>query len=239
MLEALPLPTVILYVAVGLYVMGFLFRNQIVLRALVLTGSSCYVIYYYIVSETPLWDAIIATGLIMASTAYGLINLLLSRSRLAVPWAQLPVLEAMTTFGRIEPGLFRSLMKAGSLRSATEETPLTQEGVPPEALVFLVSGGMRIRKGDVDIVLPGPCFIGEVGWMLGTPASADVHAAEGAEYVLWPRETLRRTIRANPRLETALDALVAHDMARKVAAAAPKARAASADAGSDAAQAAE
>ncbi|MEO1687945.1 MAG: hypothetical protein AAFU61_08580, partial [Pseudomonadota bacterium] len=63
--------------------------------------------------------------------------------------------------------------------------------------------------------------------------------AEGAEYVLWPRETLRRTIRANPRLETALDALVAHDMARKVAAAAPKARAASADAGSDAAQAAE
>jgi len=225
MLDALPLTTIMLNVAVAFYVMGFLFRDQIVLRSLVLSGSACYVIYYFIVSDAPLWDAILATTLIMASTAYGLISLLLSRSKLAVPRAQMPVLDAMESFGRLEPGLFRRLMDCGDRRVASAETPLTREGVPPEALAFLVSGGMRIRKGDVDLVLPGPCFVGEVGWMLGTPASADVAAVPGSDYVLWPRDDLRRAMRRNPRLETALDALVAHDMARKVAAAAPKARA--------------
>ena len=47
-----------------LYILGFLVRDELLLRLLVLGGSGLYILYYFLFPATPLWDAII-TSLIL------------------------------------------------------------------------------------------------------------------------------------------------------------------------------
>ena len=44
-------------------------RNELLLRALLLVGTFCYIVYYYFISDAPLWDAI------WASLVIGIANL--------------------------------------------------------------------------------------------------------------------------------------------------------------------
>ncbi len=213
------LPALTVYAAIGFYVLGFLFRNQVVLRLLVLAGSLLYCIYYVYAVAEPLWDAFFGTALIASANLIGLVGLLLSRARIIVPAGERDLLEALRP---LEPGLFRRLMRAGEVIHAEAPIEMTQEGEAPDALWFVASGGVRIDKFGSAVNVSGPCFIGEIAWLQGVPATAGTALDPGAVAVRWPRPALARALRRSPRLATALEALIAQDMARKVAAGAPR-----------------
>ncbi|MFO7854929.1 MAG: cyclic nucleotide-binding domain-containing protein [Paracoccaceae bacterium] len=211
--------TLIAAVAVALQIVGFLLRDQVSLRLLVLAGSGFYVLYYLIAAERPLWDAIVGTSAIAAANLFGLVALLLSRARFSVPEAQRDLLDALRP---LEPGLFRRLMRVGELVQADAARPMTEEGVAPDALWFVAEGRIGIDKFGESVEIEGPCFIGEIAWLQGVPATATTRLLPGARAVRWPRDPLRRITRRSPRLATALEALIAQDMARKVALGRPK-----------------
>ena len=48
----------IVHIGALLCLLGFLFRNQLILRLLVLGGDCVYILYYYFAPEIPLWGAI-------------------------------------------------------------------------------------------------------------------------------------------------------------------------------------
>ena len=52
------------------YVLGFLARDEIWLRGLILIGTAFYLIYYYYAADTPLWDAIFASGVLGLANIY-------------------------------------------------------------------------------------------------------------------------------------------------------------------------
>lgn len=211
--------TLVAAVAVTLQILGFLMRDQISLRLLVLAGSGFYLLYYFIVAEQPLWDAIVGTTTIASANLLGLVALLLSRARFSVPETQRDLLDALRP---LEPGLFRRLMRAGELVRAEAARPMTEEGAAPDALWFVAEGRVAIDKFGESVEIEGPCFIGEIAWLQGVPATATTRLLPGARAVRWPREPLRRETRRSPRLATALEALIAQDMARKVALGRPK-----------------
>lgn len=204
---------------VGFFVLGFLFRDQVMLRVLVMGGSVCYILYYLLSGPAPLWDAMLGSALILAANAFGLVSLLLSRARFSVPADQRDLLDALRP---LEPGLFRRLMRAGGLVVADAPLALTEEGRAPDALWFVPEGVVRIGKFGEWSEVQGPCFIGEIAWLQGVPATATVELPPGGVVVRWPREALARATRRSPRLATALEALIAQDMARKVAAGRPR-----------------
>ena len=208
----------IVVAAVACHVAGLLFRDQIVLRLLLLSGSAFYIVYYGVGAAEPLWTAMIGSGLIVLANLYGLAALLASRRPSIVPERQRGLRAAM---GGMEPGLFTRLMRLGEELRAGGSVEMTREGLRPDALWFLASGRARLAKGGQVAMLEGPCFVGEIGWLTGAPASADVDALPGAALVRWDRRVLRRTTRRYVRLENALDAAIAMDMARKVAAGRP------------------
>ncbi|MEO0680376.1 MAG: cyclic nucleotide-binding domain-containing protein [Pseudomonadota bacterium] len=218
--------------AVACYMAGLLFRDQIVLRLLILIGSAFYIVYYSIAAEAPLWTAIAGTLGITAANLWGLGALLLSRRPSAVPMRQRGIREAM---GGMEPGLFRRLMRSGEEMRAGGPIQMTDENARPGALWFLVSGRARLMKGGRAGWLEGPCFVGEVSWLTGSPASAEVTALPGAVLVRWERAELRRLVRRSLRLETALEAAIAVDMARKVSQGRPSLEGEAAGPGGDAA----
>jgi hypothetical protein len=211
--------TLVVGIAMSLQIVGFLMRDQVTLRLLVLAGSAFYVLYYVIVADTPLWDAIVGTSLIAAANLVGLVALLLSRARFTVPSDQRDMLDALRP---LEPGLFRRLMRAGEMVRPASARPMTEEGSAPDALWFVAEGRIEIDKFGESVEIEGPCFIGEIAWLQGVPATATTRLLPDARAVRWPRAALAKATRRSPRLATALEALIAQDMARKVALGRPK-----------------
>jgi hypothetical protein len=214
-LDAIDTKSLLIFAAVSTYVLGFLFRDQIYTRLLVAIGSSFYIIYYFIVGPTPLWDAIIGSSLIALSSLQGLLVLCWSRMQIAVPKSARHIYRSI---GKIEPGLFRRLVKHAQRQIADAPLMLVTQGKAPDYLWYLVSGEATLqRDGQADVTISGPCFIGEIAWMTASPASATIIADGGVELLRWTSRDLRRAMRYNGKLEVALQAIIAQDIARKLA----------------------
>lgn len=206
--------SVLVHVAMLGYVAGFLFREQIVLRVLVLIGTGLYIAYYYFHPSEPLWEAMFASVLIGLANLMGLGQLLISRVMFGLSeeekmiYAKLPGLE---------PGQFRALMKLGRIGTLKRSTLLTKEGRQPDKLFFACSGEFAAEKGERRFLLPSGVFIGEVSFVLGSVASATLAAPAGARIAVWDVEDLRHAFAQRPRLKEAIEALLARDLAAKVA----------------------
>ena len=55
MIEHILVSENIVHVGALLYLAGFLFRNQIVLRSLIIAGDFVYILYFYFAPDVPLW----------------------------------------------------------------------------------------------------------------------------------------------------------------------------------------
>lgn len=219
MLQAVSPSSFLIVGAVGTYVIGFLCRDQLYIRSLIAIGSVFYTVYYWIVPAEPLWDAMVGTMLIGAASLQGVLQIFWSRAMISAPRDTRHVLE---TLGDIEPGLFRRLMRMGERYTVTDATELTTEGVRPDSLWLLLDGGIVLSRRDQSpIQIAGPCFVGEIAWLTGGGASASTKVNPGADLVRWRFSTLRRGLRHNQRLELALDALIAQDLARKLSSSSP------------------
>lgn len=220
MLEALSggAPTALLVnAAMLLYVAGFLFRDQITLRLLVLSGTAFYIAYYYWHPAEPLWDAIVASVAIGVANLTGLVLLLFDRVPLLIGTNK-PAYEAMNSLaaGTLTPGAFRRLMQGRRIERAAEPIVVTRAGGRPDELVFVIGGAVSIGKGDRDTIVKGPCFVGEIAFVTGSAASADTVILPRATYVSWPTDELQHKLAVNSRLDRALRALISYDMAAKV-----------------------
>lgn len=210
----LDLKAFLIFCAVATYVLGFLFRDQIYTRLLVILGSAVYIFYYSIAGPTPLWDAIIGSSLIALSSAQGVMRLWISRLEWSVPREARAVFQRI---GQIEPGLFRQLYRASEKLEVSQDFVLTQQGEPVEKLWYLVEGTMRVERfGQPAVDIHQSGFVGEIAWLTQGAATATVTAREGAQLLSWPTKSLRRATRRSARLELALDSLIAQDLARKL-----------------------
>lgn len=206
------------HLATAAQILGFLVTKQIVLRVLVLIGSGLFVTYYYLHLGTPQWDAVVGSSLIALANLIGLVFLIYSRMPIGMSPQDRLLFDAL---GGLEPGQFRRLMKIGRLRRARGPVELTREGAAPPHLCFVMEGRPLILKDGHAFRIQDNCFVGEVAFKLGGPASATVTLPEGGSYVSWPREALEPLLGRSPILAQAFDALISRDMASKVAASAP------------------
>ena len=215
LLELLAQPDSLVIGAAACYVLGLLFKNQIILRALILLGTALYIGYYYIAADEPLWGAIYTSVLIGIANIIGFINLIISQSPRFISASQM---DLYTMLGGMEPGNFRKLMKIGNRRILDSEEQLTAQGTIPEKLFYVLSGEVIIDK-DGNRFSAGPrVFVGEISIILGTTASASVFLSKGAEVVEWDRNTLFKAMAAKDSFRVAVEAVIGKDMAQKVAA---------------------
>ena len=214
-LELLVQPASLVIGAGACYVLGLLFKNQVILRLLILIGTAFYIWYYYIAAEEPLWDAIITSMLIGAANVIGFINLLISQSPRFISSAQM---DLYSMLGGMQPGNFRRLMKIGTRRVLDGDEQLTTQNEVPEKLFYILAGEVIVDK-DGNRFTAGPrVFVGEISMILGTVASASVYLSKGAEIVEWDRGILFKEMATNDSFRIAVEAVISKDMAHKVAA---------------------
>lgn len=194
-------------------VIGYLIRDQLFLRILLLIGTVLYIAYYRLYPDAPLWDAIFWGCMLGLANLASIVFIIRDRTGFRMTEQQA---RLYTSFNRIGPGEFRRLMKIARFEQALGETVLTMEGEVPDRLYYVMSGDIEIEKAGRRFGDQPGTFIGELSFLTHTPASATVRLAGGSVYVSWDRETLARALRRKPGMKQGLDTLMTQDVAAKL-----------------------
>lgn len=212
--EATLTPENLVYLAGAFYVAGLAITNQIILRLFILTGTCVYLIYYSVIADSPLWEAIYVSLLIGLANIGGLTSLIARRSRLAIPREHADIYDG---FPNLPPGDFRALMRLAKRYTVAQDKQVTVEGESGRKLYFVLNGTTLVRKGGKAFALPPNLFLGEVAFLTGVPSSASAWLETGSEVLEWRFDDLRRKCARNPRFKLALEAAISVDLADKVA----------------------
>ncbi|MBU2994423.1 cyclic nucleotide-binding domain-containing protein [Octadecabacter sp. 1_MG-2023] len=200
------------------YVLGLLTRRELLLRSLILTGSMFYILYYYFISDTPLWDAIWASAIIGFANIWMIGVILLERTTLGM---SPKMVELYRSFPTLYPGQFRKLIKTADWITAGEDTQISKAGTHLDSLFLVASGNMILLKDGANALIGPGHFVGEISYLIDGPASADVIAPKGIEYIRWDRSILAKQTKRSPAISNALVALFNRDIAVKLAVSRP------------------
>lgn len=221
MIDYLTSAAVLVQFAFLFYSLGFLARDELWLRCLLLTGTSFYLLYYYNIDEAPLWDAIFTSGILGLINLSMIIILIFERTTFAMDEQ---TAKTYQSFDTLSPGQFRNVMKFATTSVATKDTKLSIQGQDIEQLYLITDGEARVAKETGNSVLPAPFFIGEIGFLLDGKASASVSALTGSSYACWQTADLRKLMDSSPAIRNAMIALFSRDLAEKLGRSAPAKR---------------
>jgi hypothetical protein len=204
----------LVHVAATIYLAGFLFRDQIMLRALVIVGDFVYTAYYLFAPAEPLWGGAAWSVVFICVNTVMISRIIADRAHFGLSEDELRLFRKLDT---MTPGEFRRFMRMGGWRTAGAPTVLTQENQPVECLYFILDGSATIEKAGRSTSVDAGVFIGEIAFLLTQPASATVTVASESRYVVWDAGALRRLLMRSPSLRIAFNAALNRDMATKVA----------------------
>ena len=203
----------IVHLAALLYLSGFLFRNQVLLRLLIVVGDLVYMLYFYFAPAQPLWGGIFWSAMftLVNLTIVGQIVMDMVNFNLTVNQRKLfRLLEDLT------PGDFRKLLKVGKFEEAPARKLLSFENKPLDKLYFVINGNLSVEKRGRRALTGSRTFIGEDAFLLSRPAAATVFAEPGAVYFVWHVKPLRQLLERQPALKTALGHVLNRNLAHKL-----------------------
>ena len=201
------------------YVLGLLARQELFLRGFILTGTFFYILYYYFISDTPLWDAIWASSMIGTANLIMIGIILREKSTVGMSLEMLTLLQSFPT---LNPGQFRQIMKHADRITANEDLKICSKGVRPDHLYFVSAGWVLLFGDGKSVQIGSGNFIGEISFLMDGPATADVMAPKGTKLVRWDRNNLIALMGKSQRLSNAISALFNKDIARKLSVSWPK-----------------
>jgi Cyclic nucleotide-binding domain len=109
------------------------------------------------------------------------------------------------------------LVKVGSWRTLEPGTEVTREGEPVRDLVLICDGQMVVEcQGRTITHLHGGSLVGELAFVSGRPASATVTAQRITRAFVLEMEKLRKLVRVDDLVASAVDRVVGHDLATKL-----------------------
>ena len=209
---------VLVYLAFIFDMLGFMARDELWLRLLMLTASAFYLVYYFFVTDTPLWDALITNGVLAGINLVMIVIVVLERTTITMSEEHA---QLYRSFSMLTPGQFRRLIRAAEEAEATAPRSLTENGAPLDRLYYVSRGPVVVDKYGHKTRIADQTFVGEIAYLTGGPATADVTVEPGAKYLVWPVEKLHELSRKHPALQVALAAQLNVDLAHKVAHSAP------------------
>lgn len=204
----------IVHVGALLYLLGFLFRDQLVLRGLILLGDLVYILYFYFAPDIPLWGGIFWSALFTVVNIVMIWLIFFDEVQFSLPANDRKLFDLLVD---LTPGQFRKLLKAGRQEVAASPIVITRENEPLNQLYFVTDGKVTIEKGGHRMVSEAKTFIGEIAFLLSRPATATVTLEPGCHYCVWDSKTLHNVVNGNSALKTALSAAMNRKLAEKVA----------------------
>ena len=111
------------------------------------------------------------------------------------------------------------LVKVGRWRTLEPGTQVTREGEPVKELVLICDGQMVVEsQGRTITHLHGGSLVGELALVSGNPATATVTVERITRAFVLEMENLRKLVRVDDLVASAIDRVVGRDLAAKLTA---------------------
>ena len=208
---------ILYHIANGLAFFSFLLRDQLRLRSLLCVSFILQAVYYYVIPNGPIYDALFWKIVTIAANL-GMIFLVFGSSiDFGIPD------ELRKLYHRIHvlaPGQFRRLI-ANAARTKNGGQTILVEGQKPEQLFYLLKGSARLVKAGQASELNDHIFLGEIAFLADGPASATVTLSSDAECIVWNVDELHKLMKADAAIDIAIRGLFNRDLAAKVASSMP------------------
>lgn len=206
--------TLLVYGALALHSAGFLARNELILRLLMLGAMILTLAFLFAFGPIPEGIAKLGTGLLIAINLVVIAVIVKERTTIGMK----PELALLSRhFEMISPGQFRQLFKIGRHAISGQDTILTKAGAPTKRLYYIISGTAVLEKDGLSFDMQSEQFVGEIGFLTGELASGTVVLKPGSEYLSWEAEALRDLFENVPAIRAAMLAQLNLDLVRKVA----------------------
>lgn len=196
-----------------LQLFALLARDVLWLRGILVAAQSVLATYAYLRGPEFLpyvfWNA-----LFVLINLYWVARLLRERAAVKLPDELRPVYERH--FAALTAAEFLRLWRDGE-RQRVHDAQLVREGTRPDALYFLLSGAVSVRRNGRSLAVLGPGnFVAEMSLLTGERTTADAVAQGPVEYLAWPADRLARLRERNPMLWSKIQSVLGHDLVEKI-----------------------
>jgi CRP-like cAMP-binding protein len=205
---------ILFHLANALYLISYAVRDILWLRLItVLAGTT--LIASFLVDPKPPWPAV-AWNLVFLVINLIRIHLLL-RERRPVPLTADEQHLANLVFRTLRPRELVRLVRAGAIVDHPGGAAIVKRGEPLDRLLLVVRGTARVElPGKPPVEIGDGAFVGELCYLTGKPAGADVVAATALRVVAWPTAELRALLDDNPDLHVTMQQVLGADLAAKL-----------------------
>ena len=202
------------HVSYVLIAFSYWMTNVFWLRVIAVIGLIFEILYFRMSSgdmHTGIgWDAIF-----IVINLYQIFRLVFDEGRLRY-MKELHLLS-QGAFASLTREQLAQLVKVGSWRTLEPGTQVTREGEPVSELILICDGQMVVEsQGRTVTRLHGGSLVGELALLSGSAASATVTAERITRAFILEMEKLRKLVRADDLIASAVDRVVGHDLAAKL-----------------------
>lgn len=204
----------LLHAANVLYLVAYLVRDILWLRVVTL-GAGLTLLAAFLTQPNPPWAAV-AWNLVFF--AINLVHVaLLVRERRPVPLDAEEATIHQRLFPALRPRALRRFLSLAPVETHPAGATLIHAGTREAGVVLLLEGAAHVpRPGAAPIALGRLAFAGEMGFLTGRPAAADVLATTAVRARRWPADALRAALARDPELRVAWQQAVGGDLVAKL-----------------------
>lgn len=205
----------LVHVGFALLALSYLVRDMLWLRTIAVCSSMLMITFNMIAYKFPIWGIIGWNVFFISINIYNLIKLIRERANVRFSSDEQWLFE--TVFPHLAPHQFRKLCALAQWQTLDTGASLVEEGRPVTHMHYLRRGRLTVLAGQTPVatVLPGN-FVGEMAYLTGELASADVQVASPAELVSWPIDTLTALCETDQTIRVALQGVLASDLVDKL-----------------------
>lgn len=203
----------ILFTGLVFKAIGFLVRDELLLRLLVGIGLICDILFYAL-QPVPIWQSLVANAVLAVINVSLVAFIVFERTTLSMSPRDKALFKAFPT---LKPGQFRRVLRHSEWKEAGQDTQLVAEGASVDRLYYVLSDRFEVTKQGQTYHAQGPAFVGELVFLNGGTASATVQIPKGSAYISIDSDKLKASMHRSDTLNNAMIALFGRDLAGKVA----------------------
>ena len=197
-----------------LYLCSYLVRDILWLRVLTITAGLCMVPFYWACAERPLWAAIGWVAVFTAVNVAQILLLVAERFPRGLEGAERELYDRV--FSDLTVAEFRRLLRLGTVRDVAANATVVERGRPVADMMVLTAGAMDVRCDGRPFASVGPGqFIGEMSFISGDVASADVVATAASRVLAWSQPGLADVLDSDATLAIKIRGILGRDVVAK------------------------
>ena len=194
---------------------SFLMKDIVSLRLIAIISSILGIVYNFFVADEPLWLVISWLGIFIIINSFQIIHVFLEPRMIKLSGKELNIRNNF--FQELSLTQFNKIIKLSNTQTVAKNSYILKKNQPVLELRLILSGEVSIEeKGRAISSLKAGAFIGEVSFMSGSRATADVRTLEETSVISWNQSNLRRLLIANPSLHLLFNQIINSDLAKKL-----------------------